>query len=458
MNAQNLLNLQKETFLNGKTHSYEHRESMLLRLKEMLEENEQMIYQALYTDLNKSKHETLTTELGILYTEIDFALKNLSKWMKNESVPAPLTHQGTKNYIIHEPLGNVLIISPWNYPLQLAIAPAIGALAAGNTVILKPSELAPATEELLSHLIKNYFDEEYFGIITGDKDVSDHLVGLRFDYIFFTGSTQVGKKIMKRASENLTPLTLELGGKSPAIITADANIKLTAKRIAWGKFTNAGQTCVAPDYIYIEESIKNKFLKELVRQTKRLYKNNPLNNENYVKIINSNHFNRLMNFINQSNELQLIYGGSSDETTLKIEPTILQNISWEDDVMQEEIFGPILPILTFTDINEAISAINQQEKPLALYFFGKDESVEAQVLKSIRFGGGAINDTLYHLANPHLPFGGIGHSGLGAYHGKYSYETFTHKKSIMEQTTKFDLPFRYPNSKLGKRIVKYILK
>src|SRR5699024_6684792 len=364
----------------------------------------------------------------------------------------------TKNYIIHEPLGNVLIISPWNYPLQLALAPAIGALAAGNTVVLKPSEIAPATEELLNILIKNYFDEAYFGIITGDKDVSDHLVGMRFDYIFFTGSTQVGKKIMKRASENLTPLTLELGGKSPAIIMADANIKLAAKRIAWGKFTNAGQTCVAPDYLYIEESIKNKFLKELVRQIKRLYKNNPLNNENYVKIINSNHFNRLMNFIKQSNELQLIYGGSSDETTLKIEPTILQNISWNDDIMKEEIFGPILPILTFTDVNEAISAINEQEKPLALYFFGKDETVESKVLKLIRFGGGAINDTLYHLANPHLPFGGIGHSGLGANHGKYSYETFTHKKSIMEQTTKFDVPFRYPNSKLGKRIVKYVLK
>ncbi len=458
MNGQILLNLQKESFLKGKTHSSEHRKLMLTTLKDMLKENEFEVYQALYTDLNKSEHETLTTELGILYTEIDFALKNLDKWMKNETVAAPITHQGTKNYIINEPLGNVLVISPWNYPLQLALAPAIGALAAGNTVILKPSEVAEATEVLLKTLINKYFPKEYFGVITGDKEISDELVGMRFDYIFFTGSTNVGKKIMKRASENLTPLTLELGGKSPAIVTADANIKLAAKRIAWGKFTNAGQTCVAPDYIYVEEEIKNKLLKEIIRNIKKLYKNKPLDNKNYVKIINSDHFNRLINLIDQTDDNNIIYGGASDEETLKIEPTLLHNVTWEDEVMKDEIFGPILPVLTFTQIDEVIAAINSQEKPLALYFFGNDLDIENRVLQSIRFGGGAINDTLYHLANPHLPFGGIGHSGLGSYHGKYSFETFTHKKSMMEQTTKFDLPFRYPNSKISKKIVKYILK
>lgn len=458
MNAQLLLDLQKETFLKGATHSYEHRELMLTTLKVMLKDNEYEIYQALYTDLNKSDHETLTTELGILYTEIDFALDNLSKWMKDENVASPLTHKGTKNYIIHEPLGNVLVISPWNYPLQLALAPAIGALAAGNTVVLKPSEVAPAVEELLARLIAEYFETKYFAVVTGDKDVSDGLVGMRFDYIFFTGSTNVGKKIMKRASENLTPLTLELGGKSPAIVTADANIKIAAKRLVWGKFTNAGQTCVAPDYIYVEEKIKIKFLKELIKNIKRLYKNKPLNNGNYVKIINADHFNRLTNLINLSDENQIIYGGLSDNETLKIEPTLLHNISWDDEVMKDEIFGPILPILTFTDINEVITAINRQEKPLALYFFGEDKKVETKVLRSIRFGGGAINDTLYHLANPHLPFGGIGHSGQGSYHGKYSYRTFTHQKSMMEQTTKFDLPFRYPNAKLTKNLTKFLLK
>ena len=458
MNNQDLLNLQKETFLNGKTHSEEHRKQMLETLKDMLKENEFEIYQALYTDLNKSEHETLTTELGILYTEIDFALKHLDKWMKDEPVAAPITHQGTKNYIINEPLGNVLIISPWNYPLQLALAPAIGALAAGNTIVLKPSEVAQATEQLLATLISKYFKKEYFAVVTGDKEVSDSLVGMRFDYIFFTGSTQVGKKIMKRASENLTPLTLELGGKSPAIVTSDTDIKMAAKRITWGKFTNAGQTCVAPDYVYVEAKSKNKLLKEIIKQTKKLYQNKPLENENYVKIINSSHFNRLLNLINQTDENNIIYGGKSDESTLKIEPTLLHNITWNDEIMEEEIFGPILPILTFTKIDEAISAINAQEKPLALYFFGKDKDIENKILQSIRFGGGAINDTLYHLANPHLPFGGIGHSGLGAYHGKYSFETFSHKKSIMEQTTKFDLPFRYPNAKLTKKLVKYIMK
>lgn len=458
MESQLLLDLQNQSFLKGKTHSSTHRKLMLTTLKDMLKENEFEIYQALYTDLNKSEHETLTTELGILYTEIDFALKNIDKWMKDETVPTPITHQGTKNYIINEPLGNVLIISPWNYPLQLALAPAVGALVAGNTVILKPSEVAQATEKLLATLISKYFAKEYFGVVTGDEKISDQLVGMKFDYIFFTGSTNVGKKVMKRASENLTPLTLELGGKSPAIVTADTNIKLAAKRIVWGKFTNAGQTCVAPDYIYVEEEIKNKLLKEMIKNIKKLYKNNPLDNEKYVKIINSNHFNRLTSLINQTDENKIIYGGVSDQETLKIEPTLLHNVNWDDDIMEDEIFGPILPVLTFSHIDEVITAINSQEKPLALYFFGNDSEIENKVLKSIRFGGGAINDTLYHLANPHLPFGGIGHSGLGAYHGKYSFDTFSHRKSIMEQTTKFDLPFRYPNSKLSKKVVKYILK
>lgn len=458
MESQLLLDLQNQSFLKGKTHSSTHRKLMLTTLKDMLKENEFEIYQALYTDLNKSEHETLTTELGILYTEIDFALKNIDKWMKDETVPSPITHQGTKNYIIYEPLGNVLIISPWNYPLQLALAPAVGALAAGNTVILKPSEVAQATEKLLTTLISKYFAKEYFGVVTGDEKISDQLVGMKFDYIFFTGSTNVGKKVMKRASENLTPLTLELGGKSPAIVTADSNIKLAAKRIAWGKFTNAGQTCVAPDYIYVEEEIKNKLLKEIIKNIKKLYKNNPLDNEKYVKIINSNHFNRLISLINQTDENKIIYGGASNHETLKIEPTLLHNVNWDDGIMEDEIFGPILPVLTFSHIDEVITAINSQEKPLALYFFGNDSEIENKVLKSIRFGGGAINDTLYHLANPHLPFGGIGHSGLGAYHGKYSFDTFSHRKSIMEQTTKFDLPFRYPNSKLSKKIAKYILK
>ena len=455
MTIDHIFSKQRDYFLTGKTQSYKARRLLLIKLKEMLKENESKIYLALKKDLNKSKHETLTTELGLLYSEIDFSLKHLKQWMKTESVDAPITHQGTNNYIISEPRGNVLIISTWNYPIQLALAPVIGAFSAGNTVILKPSELAKATETLLFDLINKYYNPEVFAVIIGDKKVSNYLVGLRFDYIFFTGSTLVGKSIMKKASDNLTPLTLELGGKSPVIVNKDANIKLAAKRIVWGKFTNAGQTCVAPDYLYVHSSIKKKLIKEMISNIKKLYSTRPLNNKDYVRIINERHFQRLLNLIDED---KIVHGGRYNYESLTIEPTIIGDISWQDSIMKDEIFGPLLPLLSFENINDVIDKINMYEKPLALYYFGKDENIETQILKSIRFGGGAINDTLYHLANPHLPFGGVGHSGMGSYHGKYSFKTFSHEKSIMEQTTKYDLPFRYPGSKITGKIVKYILK
>jgi len=449
----NIIRAQRE-FFNQKTLNYDFRIKQLEKLKQMLKDYEDDIYHALRDDLNKSNFETFTTELSVLYTEIDFALKHLKEWIKPERVKTPLTHKGTKNYIYKEPYGVTLIISAWNYPLQLAIAPAIGAIAAGNTIVIKPSEVAASTSRLLLNMVEATFSKEYFTVIEGDATTSQALLSESFDYIFYTGSARVGKIIMKRASENLTPITLELGGKSPVIVDQDANIKLAAKRIAWGKFTNAGQTCVAPDFIYIHDKIKNKFLRALIKQIKTLYGKYPLKNKNYVRIINEKHYKHVEKFLDDG---MIVYGGHRDEDRLLIEPTLLDNIAWDDPVMKEEIFGPILPILSFESLDEVLKSFQKLEKPLALYYFGEDESQQEKVITSISFGGGSINDTLYHLANPHLPFGGVGQSGMGSYHGKHSFNTFSHQKSIMKQTTKFDIPFRYPGGKLTELIIKKIM-
>jgi aldehyde dehydrogenase (NAD+) len=356
---------------------------------------------------------------------------------------------------LKEPYGVTLVISAWNYPLQLAVVPVIGALAAGNCVILKPSEHASATSALLAHIVRDTFDSSYFAVIEGGAETGERLLQKQFDYIFYTGGAKTGKKIMQQASNHLTPVTLELGGKSPAIIDEDANIPLAAKRIVWGKFTNAGQTCVAPDYIYVHEKVKFRLLKAMKKYIKSFYGKNPLKNKNYIRIINHKHFDRLEKLLEDGT---ILHGGNVNRETLIIEPTILDKISWEDPVMQEEIFGPILPVLGFTYLEDALSKIRSMDKPLALYYFGENNQTQQQVIEYVPFGGGSINDTFYHLANPHLPFGGVGASGMGAYHGVYSFDTFSHKKSIMKQTTKFDLPFRYPGSEITGTIVKKIMK
>src|SRR5690625_5018112 len=353
--------------MSNQTKSYPFRKKQLMKLKQMLEANEDKIYTALKNDLNKSKHEVLTTELGILYTEINFALKHLKKWMELKNVPSPLTHKGAKNYIIYEPYGVTLIISPWNYPLQLAIAPAIGAMAAGNTMIIKPSEFTPHTSALLNELISKTFDAKYLTIIEGDKEVSEQLLNNRFDYIFFTGSKKVGQIVMEKASKHVTPITLELGGKSPASVDQDSNISLAAKRIVWGKFTNAGQTCVAPDYVYVHKKIYDSFLKAVKKQITRLYGKSPLLNDKYVRIVNQINFDRLQQLLQKST---VTFGGMLDDDALKIEPSIIEHVSWEDAIMQEEIFGPLLPILPFSNLEEIISVLQTKEKPLALYYFG----------------------------------------------------------------------------------------
>lgn len=452
MNA--IVNNQRKYFFSGATRPYSYRIEQLKKLQTMLVKYEKDIYRVLKADLNKSKHEAITTELGVLHTEIDFTIKNLKDWMKDEAVPAPITHTGTSSYIRYEPYGVTLIIAPWNYPIQLAIAPAIGAIAAGNTIVLKPSEMAVHTSNLLKDMISNTFEAELFTVVEGGITETNKLLEEKFDYIFFTGSTAVGKIMMEKASKHLTPVTLELGGKSPTIVDKDCNISLAAKRIVWGKYTNAGQTCVAPDYVYVHEKIYMKFLRSLKKQVQKIYGKRPLQNKDYARIINKNHFERIQGLLIDA---KVYHGGKVCADSLMIEPTIITDVTWNDSIMQEEIFGPVLPVLSYTNIDEVISKVQQNEKPLALYYFGANKDHEEKLLQSISFGGGCVNDTLYHLANPNLPFGGVGASGMGAYHGKYSFESFSHRKSIMKQSTMFDLPVRYPGGKVKESLAKSFL-
>ncbi|KGP93228.1 aldehyde dehydrogenase [Pontibacillus chungwhensis BH030062] len=455
MRIHDLVQHQRTFYYTESTKPFSFRREQLNNLRNMIEEHEQSIIEALYKDLHKSEFESYTTEIGFLYSEITSALKNLKEWMKPQKVKTPLTHAGSKSYLYQEPYGVTLIIAPWNYPFQLALAPVIGALAAGNTVVLKPSELTPETSSLLKEMVNKWFDPAVFAVVEGDAEVSQELLEQRFDLIFFTGSVPVGKIVMEKASRHLTPVILELGGKSPTIVDEDANLDLAAKRIAWGKFTNAGQTCIAPDYLYVQRSVKPELLSKLKQAIKDLYGEDPLYNEEYSHIVNRRHFDRLSEYLNDG---ELIAGGERDEDITAIEPTILDHISWKDAVMQDEIFGPILPVLTFDDLGEVVAEVRDHEKPLALYYFSENEEKQEEILSKLSFGGGCINDTLFHVANPHLPFGGVGQSGVGSYHGKASFDAFTHSKGIVKQTTKFDLSIRYPGRKHGLKLIKKLLK
>ncbi|MDZ5473087.1 aldehyde dehydrogenase [Bacillus sp. 31A1R] len=450
-----LVNKQKTYFRTGITKDVTYRIDALQRLRDAIRKNEQSFIRALNEDLNKSEFEAYSTEIGVVLEEIRFTLEHLRSWVKPKKVKTPITHVGSNSFIYAEPYGVALVIAPWNYPFQLAIAPLIGAIAAGNCTILKPSELTPKTSEVLGNLIEDLFPEEYVSVVQGGVEASQALLNEKFDYIFFTGSVPVGKIIMEAASKHLTPVTLELGGKSPCIVHEDANIKLAAKRIAWGKFMNAGQTCVAPDYLYLHKKIRNEFLEQFKEITKELYGDKPLNNPNYTRIVSKRHFERLQTFLNNG---ELFMGGGSNEVGLTIEPTVLTNITWEDSIMQDEIFGPILPVIEYEDLSDVIEGIHNHPNPLALYIFSESESIQRDVLNDVSFGGGCINDTVYHIASPYLPFGGVGSSGTGAYHGKGSFDTFSHQKSVLKQTTLFDIPFRYPNVRNGLKKLKFFLK
>ncbi|BAM46417.1 aldehyde dehydrogenase [Amphibacillus xylanus] len=450
-----LLERQKDFFYSGVTRPYQYRKRALTLLKGTIKNNESKIMKALQRDLNKSDFEAFTTEIGLVYTEIDFVLKHLKKWMKPKRVKTPMTHVGSVSRIYPDPFGVALIISPWNYPFQLAMTPLVGAIAGGNTAVIKPSELTPTVSKLIKEIIDQTFIEDYIAVELGGVETSQKLLDQAFDYIFFTGSVPVGKIVMEKASQNLTPITLELGGKSPVIVHDDASLKLAAKRIAWGKFTNAGQTCVAPDYLFVQENVKEQFLTYLKEAIIHLYGERPLDNPDYGKIVSDKHFQRLVGYLNNG---EVCYGGTVDEEKHKIEPTILTDVDRHQAIMHEEIFGPILPVLTYSHLDEAIDYIRRQPKPLSFYLFSETAHIQNTVLEQISFGGGCINDTLYHLGSPHLPFGGIGESGIGSYRGKFSFETFTHQKSVLKQSSRLDLPFRYPNKKNRMKWARRVMK
>ncbi|HDX1712180.1 TPA: aldehyde dehydrogenase, partial [Staphylococcus aureus] len=415
------------------------------------------ILEALYTDLGKNKVEAYATEIGITLKSIKNARKELKNWTKTKNVDTPLYLFPTKSYIKKEPYGTVLIIAPFNYPFQLVFEPLIGAIAAGNTAIIKPSELTPNVARVIKRLINETFDANYIEVIEGGIEETQTLIHLPFDYVFFTGSENVGKIVYQAASENLVPVTLEMGGKSPVIVDETANIKVASERICFGKFTNAGQTCVAPDYILVHESVKDDLITALSKTLREFYGQNIQQSPDYGRIVNLKHYHRLTSLLN-SEQMNIVFGGHSDEDERYIEPTLLDHVTSDSAIMQEEIFGPILPILTYQSLDEAIAFIHQRPKPLSLYLFSEDENATQRVINELSFGGGAINDTLMHLANPKLPFGGVGASGMGRYHGKYSFDTFTHEKSYIFKSTRLESGVHLPPYKGKFKYIKAFFK
>lgn len=451
---KDIINNQRDFFNTNATKSVKYRIKMLQRLKEAIRNNEVAILSALYKDLLKSKAEAYMSELAIVYAEINEALKNVGKWSRPEKVKGTISTFPSKNYVYSEPYGVVLIMAPWNYPFNLAISPLIAAIAAGNTAIIKCSKESVYTSKVIKNIINKAFGSNYIFCVDEDIDY-DELLNQRYDYIFFTGSQRVGKIVMNAASKNLIPISLELGGKSPCIIDETADIKLAARRVLWGKLLNAGQTCVSVDYVLIHSSVKDKFIKYLQKEIKRRYPN-ALNNDTYPRIINEHHYKRLMNLIKSE---ESIIGGRGDDVVHRLEPTILPDVDFDHKIMKEEIFGPVLPIIEYDDINNVIRIIKAHEKPLACYVFTRDKYIAKHIIKSISYGGGCINDVILQVSNHYMPFGGVGSSGIGLYHGKFGFDTFSHKKSIVWSKTMIDLPIRYaPFSPLKFRILKKILE
>lgn len=449
-----ILETQREYFNKGTTLDYSFRKDSLIKLKNAIINKQDLIENALYEDLGKSKTESYMSEIGMVLEELSYQIKHLKKFMKNKKCKTPLAQFKATSYQKPSPYGQVLIISPWNYPFLLSMQPVVGAIAAGNVVVLKPSEYSNSTSKIMKELLDETFDEKLVLTFLGDAEISTELLKHKWDYIFFTGGATVGKIIYEKASQNLTPVTLELGGKSPVIIDESASIDLACKRIVFGKFLNCGQTCVAPDYLLVKEGIENKVIQGLKKWIDILYPN-ALTNKDYGKIINERHYNRLKKFIDSK---ITIYGGNFDDNKCKIEPTLLLP-SLDHDIMKDEIFGPLLPILTYHNNNELLSIINKNPTPLALYLFTSNKQMENFVTTNISFGGGCINDTIIHLATTSMPFGGVGQSGLGSYHGKQSFDTFSHYKSIVKKSNKIDLPIRYtPYTESKTKFIKMFLK
>ena len=456
LKIKDILTQQQNFFNSNKTKNINFRIEQLSKIKKALKENEGLLYKAIYEDFGKSEFETYVTELSLLYHEINSCIKNIRKWSKRKKVSTGIINFPAKSYIIPEPLGTTLVIGAWNYPYQLSLVPSITSLAAGNTVILKPSELPSKTSEVMATIINDNFPSEYFCVVEGGIKETTELLEHRFDKIFFTGSIPVGKIIYQAAAKHLTPVTLELGGKSPTFVLADTDIKMTAKRIVWAKFLNAGQTCIAPDYVLVDKSIEERFLEALKNEIKEYHKNTENIEENYLRIINVNNFDRLNKLIDND---RLYFGGKTNRNERFISPTILQNISFEDEVMKGEIFGPILPVISFTKLDDAIKMVKERPKPLSCYIYSKNRKNIDKLLNEISFGGGAVNDSLMHLSNSNLPFGGVGLSGIGSYHGKAGFDTFSHFKSILDKPFWIEPNIKYaPYSTWKLKIIKWLFK
>ena len=456
-NIKEILEKQRKYFFDGNTLAVEFRIDMLKKLRLAIKERESEICAALNADLGKSDYEGYMCEVGMALSEISYLIKHTKKFAKEKRVRTPLAQFASRSYKKPTPYGNTLIMSPWNYPFLLTIAPLATAVAAGNTAIVKPSAYSPNTSMLIAKMIGEIFPAELVAAVTGGRQENAALLDEKFDFIFFTGSQSVGKEVLRRAAEHLTPTVLELGGKSPCIVDSSAKIKLAAKRIVFGKFLNCGQTCVAPDYILCEHSVKDVLVGEIILQIKAQYGDNPLENENYGKIVNKKHFERILSLIDAE---KTVLGGECDAKKLKIAPTVMTDVIWDDAVMQEEIFGPVIPILCYEKFEDVFELLKGRQKPLALYLFTEDKRHVKEVTERISYGGGCINDTVIHLATSEMGFGGVGESGMGAYHGKCGFDTFSHTKSIVDKKTRIDLPMRYQpyKSKFYERLLRFFLK
>ncbi|MCH5162216.1 MAG: aldehyde dehydrogenase [Clostridiales bacterium] len=452
---QQIVEGQREYFASGATLDIKTRKKLLKALHASVHAHEKDIADALYKDLGKGADESYMCESGLVLSEITHLIKKIKKYAKPKRKRTPIAHYFSKSYELPSPRGNVLVMSPWNYPFLLSMDPLAEAVAAGNTVILKTSRYSPATADIIAKIVGEVFDERHVAAISGGREVNDILTDSVFDYIFFTGGKTVGKIVYEKAAKNMTPVTLELGGKSPLIVDKTANIKLAARRIVWGKLINAGQTCVAPDYLWCDRSIKDKLVQAIIKEIEKQYPD-ALNDDTYGKIITERHFERVTGLIDKE---KVVYGGASNAETRKIQPTIMDNVTFADAVMGEEIFGPILPVMTFDSLDEVIKKVNEMPSPLALYFFSSNKKAINRVMRVARFGGGCVNDVVIHLATSNMGFGGFGASGIGSYHGKKGFDTFSHVKSIVDKKTFADLPFRYrPYTKIKSGLVKKFLK
>ena len=453
---KDILQQQNHFFSSGKTIPAEFRLKQLESLKEAMIRHEADLAAALKEDLGKSRMESYMCEIGLTLSELTWMQKHLRSLMRSKRVPTPAAQFAAKSFRSPSPYGTVLIMSPWNYPVLLTLDPLIDAIAAGNTAVVKPSAYAPCTFDVMKTMIEECFPAHYVAVVDGGRAENQALLQQRFDMIFFTGGKTVGREVLRHAAEYLTPVTLELGGKSPCIVDSTAKIRLAAKRIVFGKYLNCGQTCVAPDYILCDKRIRDELITAILAEIEKQFGKEPLKNPNYGKIINEKHFERILGLINGE---KLVYGGQSEPESLRIAPTVLNNITWDDAVMGEEIFGPLLPILTFDTLDEALDTVESHPHPLALYFFSEDKAAQKKVLDTCRFGGGCINDTIIHLATSDMPFGGVGESGMGSYHGRVGFETFSHYRSIADKKTWMDLPIRYQKyTGLKEKMMRMFLK